>query len=290
MHFGRFRARSIAVPGHLLLPHLAIFIQCLYLVPCPTLIIMQIQRLNMDNSWHIRIGHMSLLIDPWLEGKEIDFFPWFNTQWHRTKPIDYTAVPDYHAVLITQKYPDHFHKQTLLRLKPECIIAPSSIETQIKTLLPSAKVISLDKRNTECTLNGVQIHWYPSRRKIDPIYDAFLIRDEHKSIFLAPHGYDIKDTDKTIHTPVTLLICPFNHYQLPVVLGGTVSPGIQGLIQMAQKLDPKQIVATHDEDKHARGLVSKLARIKRTKVSDLSSISILSGRILDLTDYKPVTL
>ena len=43
---------------------------------------MQIQRLNMDNSWYLGFEGLRLLVDPWLEGTEIDFFPWFNTQWH----------------------------------------------------------------------------------------------------------------------------------------------------------------------------------------------------------------
>lgn len=250
---------------------------------------MQIQRLNMDNSWHIRIKGLSLLIDPWLEGEEVDFFPWFNTQWHRTKPIDYDAVPSYDVVLITQKYPDHFHKKTLLHLNPSYIIGPASIEKALRKLLPSAKIISLDKNHAVHTINGVRITWLPTRRKIDPIYDAYLIGAEEESVFLAPHGFEIKEGEEP-SAAVSLLICPFNHYQLPGLLGGTVAPGIEGIIHLASKLQPKQIIATHDEDKHARGLVSKLAKIKRTKASDLSSISLLSDRILDLTDYNPVTI
>ena len=41
---------------------------------------MLLQRLNMDNSWFLDLGGCRLLIDPWLEGQEVDYFPWFNTQ------------------------------------------------------------------------------------------------------------------------------------------------------------------------------------------------------------------
>ena len=80
---------------------------------------MQLKRLNMDNSWSISLGGQRLLIDPWLHGVEVDYFAWFNKQWHRTPPIAYEDVQDFDAVLITQKYPDHFHPETLLRLKPK---------------------------------------------------------------------------------------------------------------------------------------------------------------------------
>jgi hypothetical protein len=40
---------------------------------------MLLQRLNMDNSWYLELSRLRLLIDPWLEGTEVDFFPWFNT-------------------------------------------------------------------------------------------------------------------------------------------------------------------------------------------------------------------
>ena len=50
---------------------------------------MKIQRLNMDNTWLLEMEGLRILVDPWLEGEEIDYFSWFNTQWHRTKPISY---------------------------------------------------------------------------------------------------------------------------------------------------------------------------------------------------------
>jgi len=81
---------------------------------------MKIQRLNMDNSWHINFAGKSFLIDPWLKGVEIDFFSWFNTQWHRTPPIAIADIPDYDLVIITQKYPDHYQSSEITLLtEPE---------------------------------------------------------------------------------------------------------------------------------------------------------------------------
>lgn len=252
---------------------------------------MQIQRLNMDNSWFLQMNGLSLLIDPWLEGEEIDFFSWFNTQWHRTQPIDYTKIPTYNYVLITQKYPDHYHQQTLLKLQPSKVIVPKSIEKSIKKLLPQAEIISLGKHQNTFEENGVKIQWYPTSRKIDPIYDAFLISDDQEAVFLAPHGYAIGEGQK-IQTdkPIKLLISPFNHFQLPFYLGGTVAPGIEGLLHLNEKLSPQYIVATHDEDKHAKGLVTKMAKVKRIQISDLEQIGVFKNKIIELTNYNPLHL
>ena len=76
----------------------------------------QLQRLNLDTSLFLEIGGWRVVIDPWLEGTEVDFFSWFNTQWHRTSPIPFHEIPEFDTVLITQKYPDHFHLQTLKKL------------------------------------------------------------------------------------------------------------------------------------------------------------------------------
>ena len=56
----------------------------------------------MDNSWCLGLGGKRFLIDPWLEGVEVDYFSWFNTQWHRTPPLSYSELPAFDAVLITQ--------------------------------------------------------------------------------------------------------------------------------------------------------------------------------------------
>lgn len=251
---------------------------------------MQIQRLNMDNTWFIQMDRLRLLIDPWLEGEEVDYFRWFNTQWHRTTPLAYNRLPEYDYVLITQKYPDHYHQKTLLKLQPKKVIAPASIEHSLRKLLPGTEVIAMSQELNSLELNGVKIRWYPTSRKIDPIYDAFMIQDSCEAVFLATHGYFIGKEEIRGEKPVKLLISPFNHFQLPFFLGGTVSPGIEGLIHLTEKLSPQYIVSTHDEDKHAKGLVIRMAKVRRVLASDLSKHEIFNNRILEINHYEPVQL
>lgn len=249
---------------------------------------MHIQRLNMDNSWHFAMSGQGILVDPWLEGEEVDFFRWFNTQWHRTPPVAYEAVPAYDTILVTQKYPDHFHRQTLLRLDPPRVIGPVSIERELRRLLPNAEIIAMGKDRPRVELQGVSIQLYPSTRPLGPVYDAFAISDFRETAFIAPHGYFAGKNWKAPDKPVRLLISTFNNFRLPFFLGGTIAPGVEGLSHLVEKLTPAHIIATHDEDKHALGLVMKLAKVRRISSADLAILPQFQGRILELDHYHRV--
>ncbi len=253
-----------------------------------------IQRLNMDNSLFLEIGNWKLVIDPWLEGTEVDYFSWFNTQWHRTKPVDYELVPAFDTVMITQKYPDHFHAETLKKLNPSHIIAPKSLAKKLKKLLPKAKFDFLDASENELMVKDVKVTFLPTQRKIDPIYDAFILDDGTESVFLATHGFAINEKTRELvkkASPCQLLICPFNYYKLPFFLGGVVSPGLDGVKHLSDAVQPTKIIAVHDEDKHAKGLVTKFAKIIRPETSDsLKELPWLANRYEELNHYQRIEL
>ncbi|MCB9081412.1 MAG: MBL fold metallo-hydrolase [Lewinellaceae bacterium] len=251
---------------------------------------MEVQRLNMDNSWFFHLGRLRFLVDPWLEGEEVDYFRWFNTQWHRTPPLPYDQIPDYDLVLITQKYPDHFHQQTLARLNPARVIVPVSIEKKVKTLLPKAEVIAMGARQRVFETQGVRFTWYPSTRPLGPVFDACCVSDATEALFLAPHGYQPNKRWLAPDQPVKLLITTFNELKLPFFLGGRIAPGIRGLMSLGARLHPAYLVATHDEDKHAKGLVMKLAAVQSTTKADLETYPSLQNRILEIDHYRCVKL
>lgn len=249
----------------------------------------RLQRLNMDNSWYLGIGGMSLLIDPWLCGKEIDFFGWFNTQWHRHEPIPIDRVPAYDWVLITQKYPDHFHPETLRKLRPPRIIAPVSLRSKIGGLLPDAEQVFMGTDHPTCRTGNVTIHWLPTRRRLDPIYDAFAIHDGEETVLVASHGFELSTTQlETLQElpRISLLLSPVNEYRLPFFLGGTVSPGLRGLEKLMRDSKAERFASTHDEDKHATGLVSRLARVMRHSAEDIHRHEFLGTRFLNIADYE----
>lgn len=246
-----------------------------------------IQRLNMDNTWWLEVDGLRILVDPWLVGAEIDFFAWFNKQWHRTPPADWREVSPYDLVLITQKYPDHYHEETLRLLNPKRLIVPLSIGKKVKTLLPDAEVMTLHKEQPAHPEKGVTIRWLHTDRTIDPIYEAVLVEGPADRVLIAPHG---QPDHPGLPDKVSLLISPFNHYRLPFFLGGTVAPGLDGLRRLVERVNPDHIVATHDEDKFAKGLVSRLARVTRIGKADLNAHPNLHSKCLEIIDYRMVAL
>ncbi|CAG0910339.1 unnamed protein product, partial [Cyprideis torosa] len=105
------------------------------------------------------------------------------------------------------------------------------LEKKIRKNLPKASLTLVDADNSQTRIGDVMVTYLPTRRKVDPIYDAFLLDNGKESVFLATHGYQFDDQSKRAieeASPCELLVTPFNRYELPFFLGGTVSPGLDG--------------------------------------------------------------
>jgi hypothetical protein len=152
----------------------------------------------------------------------------------------------------------------------------------------------LDSKKNQVILNNINISFLPTKRKIDPIYDAFLLDDGKESIFIATHGFETTKKDLEIiknASPCQLLITPFNRYELPFFLGGIVSPGLEGVKHLCDVLKPKKVIPTHDEDKHTKGLVSKFAKITRPLATKyLLKIPWLTNRYQEINHYQQIQI
>lgn len=246
----------------------------------------------MDNSWFLDLSGTRLVIDPWLEGEEVDYVRWLNVQWHRTAPLAYEAVPSFDLVLITQKYPDHYHEETLQKLAPALVMAPASLGSRLKRLLPDATLHLFSPEAREHVHGGLRITHLPTRRRVDPIYDAYLLEAGQEVVLVANHGISLDAEHLQAleeRGPCDLLMSPFNHYKLPALLGGVVAPGLAGLEALVEATQPKHIVQTHDEPKHGRGLVPMLAKVERFAPEMAESLPWLKSRFINITDYTPVS-
>ena len=129
---------------------------------------------------------------------------------------------------------------------------------------------------------------------MDPIYDAIVLENGTESIFIATHGYSEPEAwSRQLKNmpPIKLAFTPFNLYKLPFFLGGTVSSGLSAVKNLINTLRPKHIIATHDEDKHARGLVQKLARIKFAPSSqELLIDELVYNSLLTIDNYQSVAI
>lgn len=117
-------------------------------------------HLNADTSWILQLpwkdapvgrSRFNVLIDPWVDGAQVDFAAWFSRQWHAIKSsvqsiaelnerLSYVERYDpqfstlhsrdkldghktyIDAVVISHKFTDHCNKQTLLELDVDTVI------------------------------------------------------------------------------------------------------------------------------------------------------------------------
>ncbi len=256
---------------------------------------MVIQRLNMDNSWWIQWDNgIRILIDPWLTGNEIDYFPWFNTQWHRTPPLSLEKISPFDAVLITQKYPDHFHLDTLKMIKPTRIMGPSAIKKKVHKHLSDVHFEFFKEGSNTFFNTGLRLHFLNKSSSLGPDFNAMLLENGEESLFIAPHSCKPgPHLMEWLHgkPPVSILFTTFQRYELPFWLGGPIAPGLPQLIKLVEQINPDKIVSTHDEQKYGKGLVPRMARIiPRPDVQAINAIDVLSEKYLDIADYQPVRI
>jgi len=253
---------------------------------------MRLQRLNMDTTWLVWLGDTCLLIDPWLQGVEVDYAGWFNTQWHKTPPLSSDEIAEFDAVLITQKYPDHCHVMTLKHLQPSLVLAPVSLRGLLNKHLPEASIKYFDENVDQHQVGAVSLRRLPSRCRIGAVYDAYLLRDDQDSLLIANHGLSLDDGHAVTLEDVKLdvLLSPFNTYQLPWFFGGMVSPGLGSVKSLIADTLPRYVVATHDEQKYAHGIIPALARVEVFDPQSASQYPWLCDRYLSIPDYRPVSL
>ena len=225
-----------------------------------------LQRLNQDTSWKITIANQTLLLDPWLTGTEIDGFSWFNEQWHASPPVAIEALGTIDHIVISQPFSDHCHEETLALLSPEIPIAavPAARKRLEKTFGQSRIFQTIpDYKNGFWNLGELRFAQFRTASLLDQVHNALLILSPNgENIFYAPHGFvpNAKQIAVLKQYPIQVLITTVSEYHLPFFLGGTVNLGLGVLQKLAQILNPRHIISTHDEQKYAKGLVPKIAR------------------------------
>ena len=250
----------------------------------------EIRRLNMDNSWQIRWNNHTIVLDPWLSGDEIDGFKAFNQQWHNTTPLPYEELGKVDALIVSQPYSDHCHEETLSKMDKQVqwFAVPPAIKRLRKTT--SQPIGEIPSFPQSITHEGFYFSRITPKRLLDPIYHAIVIHHQGNYIFYAPHGFFLSEEMAAQLKPLrcVALITTFTHFTLPFFLGGLINPGVENAMQLIQQLQPLQVLNTHDENKKSSGMVSKLARVT---YPDFSTITLPSpAQALWLDHYRWVEL
>ena len=262
----------------------------------------ELRRLNMDTSWLLRWGSTDLLLDPWLVGSEVDGFSWFNEQWHVTPPIAPEQVASEleaasgsgsrtAGIVVTQSYADHCHDPTLRALPATLpIVTVDRAERHLRKTFVDRTIFTLANQSAPAFRFGeLDLTALRPARRMDPIYYLLVIRRENRAIAYCPHGYHPTDGEQAwLQTlDIVALLTTFTDFRLPSWLGGQVSPGLENVHQLVGQLQPTYVLNCHDEQKAARGIVQRLARVKP---AELDAVQIEGTTFIPSENYDSIAL
>ena len=224
---------------------------------------MKITKLNADSSWLWEINGLKILVDPWFSESQVDFHPRFSTQYHLDKQPEVFELPRPDFIFISHPFTDHCDKETLMKLSSEIpLICLSVIQRKIQKWGHFKQFISPSDA-------PFQIEKISKTGFLDLVHHAYLISDGISSMCYAPHGTRKIVQDKE----ASVLLTTVTTYELPFYLGGTVNLGLNKALQLAEQLNVKTVISTHDEAKIQKGIVAALS--KRT-FSNTQEILVLN--------------
>ena len=224
---------------------------------------MKITKLNADSSWLWEINGLKILVDPWFSESQVDFHPRFSTQYHLDKQPEVFELPRPDFIFISHPFTDHCDKETLMKLSSEIpLICLSVIQRKIQKWGHFKQFISPSDA-------PFQIQKISKTGFLDLVHHAYLISDGISSMCYAPHGTRKIVQDKE----ASVLLTTVTTYELPFYLGGTVNLGLNKALQLAEQLNVKTVISTHDEAKIQKGIVAALS--KRT-FSNTQEILVLN--------------
>ena len=221
-----------------------------------------LSALNGDASWLLTVGSVRIAIDPWLIGSEIDCCASFNTQQHAAPCASPAAIGPMTAVIITQKFSDHCHEDTLLALEGSFVVfaVPSAI-ARARACLGYERVRPLDAL-AQALQGWRATHVAPPF--FEPTHGGVLLESPAGSVLIAPHGLRattlslLRSRLSSVQRPLTVLATTA-YYALPWWLGGTVNLGLANAVAVCSAVQADIFHRSHSEKKIARGCVPNLA-------------------------------
>jgi L-ascorbate metabolism protein UlaG (beta-lactamase superfamily) len=211
---------------------------------------MKITKLNADSSWLWEIKGLKILVDPWFSESQVDFHPRFSTQYHLEKQPEISDIPRPDFIFISHPFTDHCDQETLVQLSVDIpVICLPVIQRKMQKWHHFKQFLSLNEA-------PFHLEKISKTGLLDLVHHAYLISDGVSTLCYAPHG------TRKIHEPknAKVLLTTVTTYDLPFYLGGTVNLGLKKALQLAERLEVKTIISTHDEQKRQAGVVARLSK------------------------------
>jgi len=210
------------------------------------------------NTWQLKLDALTVLIDPWLQGKLI----FGNAPWlicgHRPQPV--TVPQQIDLILLSQGLADHAHPETLAELDKHIPVLASASGAAVARDLGFKSVTVLAPTQTHTVSDQLQIQALPGA-PIGPFvtenaYLLTVLTTGHR-IYYEPHGYP---SDQLEPLPdVDVAITPIVSLKLP--LAGAVIRGGEGAIEVAKLTRPQVMLPTAEGgDVTYTGLLASLLK------------------------------
>jgi hypothetical protein len=183
----------------------------------------------------------------------------------------------YDAILISQHFSDHCHEETLALLDKKCpIFSTPKGTTRLQKAIDKNRLKAIPNFDTNEWINYGDLHFSCLKApiKTKATFSGIILRKDAELIVYCPHGYELTSQQKKqlANYRTIVLITSFSSFRLPFYLGGAVNPGLSKASQLVNDLKPQHLLATHDEQKHAEGLVSKLSKTYYPSTEELTQL------------------
>lgn len=229
--------------------------------------------MNHDSAWLMEIDGTRLLVDPWLEGPAVIGMPWIHTMSLTQPPIPVRSLPPADAVLLSHPYPDHTNAATLKRLPRDLPVYSGRIALALARVQGGPpRTCPLEDRThggTSTEVGRVAISLFRGGR-FDPTHNVYVLRglDSGERVFYAVHAMllgtrQARAVADELDGRLDALVCSFTHLDLPLWLGGTANLGAEVALKLVERLRPRYVLQTHDQEKPDTGLITRVQKVTR---------------------------
>jgi hypothetical protein len=244
--------------------------------------------LNGDSSWLIELDGTRILLDPWLEGQATLLFPAFHQADVSPEAVSIDKVGPVDALVVSHPFPDHCNRTTLRKLPPDLpAFGPRVVVPFLRMMggMRGPRVIpNATLGRGPLAFRNVDMAWCRAAMPLDTTHNALILRgrDSGSTVMYCPHGLlgpgkTLRAVERVLAGRLDALLCSFSVLDLPGYLGGIANLGPSAAADLAHRLQPRHVLATHDGKKPDRGFVSRVEKI--THCTDIAGA--LAPRALD---------